>query len=446
VKPWLIGAAGAALATAVLAADEAEPPPLPEPLTDAAYRPVDPAAAGLGQLLFYDRLLSGNRDIACATCHHPRHGTSDGLSLGLGAGGLGLGPGRRPDPAAARPPRRQARNAPALWNLGATELTALFHDGRLEVDESRDSGLRGPVADELLQGLPGMLAAQAIFPLLSHDEMAGPPGSNPVADALAEGRITGPDGAIARILARLEALPAYREGFASAFDDIAAGAPIGLVHVTSALAAFIAFEFRSDTSLYDLHLWGAERLEEDARAGKMLFFGSAGCADCHAGPLFTDHGFHAMGQPQIGPGPDAASLGHGRDTGRARISGRAADAYAFRTPPLRNVTVTGPWGHAGAFTDLAAFLRHHADPVAGLAAYRRQARLPPPEDPADWAVMDDPAARAAIAAAVTRPPVALSAADIAALVAFLDSLTDEDALAGRLGIPEAVPSGLPVDR
>ncbi len=64
----------------------------------------------------------------------------------------------------------------------------------------------------------------------------------------------------------------------------------------------------------------------------------------------------------------------------------------------------------------------------------------------DWAVMDDPAEIQALAAAVRGPDRALTDAEVAALMAFLTSLRDEAAIAGRDGIPETVPSGLPVDR
>ena len=86
-----------------------------------------------------------------------------------------------------------------------------------------------------------------------------------------------------------------------------------------------------------------------------LFFGTAGCSRCHAGSLLSDQRFHPMGEPQLGPGKAARFESHQRDTGRMRVTGRAEDAYAFRTPMLRNVTETGPWGHAGAHDDLAAF-------------------------------------------------------------------------------------------
>ena len=95
---------------------------LPAPVSDADYRPVDIARAEVGQLLFWHSLLSGNKTISCATCHHPPFGTSDGQSLGMGEGGLGLGPERRAD-ANNLPEQRIPRNSPAIWNLGAAEFT-----------------------------------------------------------------------------------------------------------------------------------------------------------------------------------------------------------------------------------------------------------------------------------------------------------------------------------
>ena len=456
-----IRAAGLGLSVALLAAygpfpptdppPETAPPALsagpPAALTDADFLDPDPAEVRLGWLLFHDKILSGNRDIACATCHHPRFATSDGVSLGLGTGAIGLGPERRPD-AADPPEQRIPRNSPALWNLGARQITVLFHDGRIEADPTRPSGLRTPLEEEMVTGFANLLSAQTMFPVLSPDEMAGHYGANEISRAVRQGLITGPGGAWERIAARVAALPAYAEGFAAAYPHIAAGAPIGFTDISNAIAAFMAVEFRADDSPFDRHLRGEAPLAGPAAEGMALFYGPAGCADCHTGPLLTDQRFHAMGTPQLGPGKAERFETHQRDEGRARVTGRGADRFAFRTPSLRMVAVTGPWGHAGGHTDLAAFLRHHADPVAGLAAYAPQALLPDfdPGHRPDWAVMEDATERAAIAAAVTTSPVALSDDDIAALLAFVEALTDRGALAGRLGIPEAVPSGLPVQR
>jgi cytochrome c peroxidase len=235
--------------------------------------------------------------------------------------------------------------------------------------------------------------------------------------------------------------------FDAVYPEIAAGRDVAFTDISNAIAAFIAVEWRSDQSAFDEVLRGGGTLPEDAARGLDLFYGEAGCAECHAGPFLTDHGFHAMGSPQLGPGKAERFETHQKDIGRMRVTGRLEDAYAFRTPSLRNVTRTGPWGHAGAYSDLAAFLRHHADPVAGLADYEPQATLPElPGTKPDWTIMEAAALRAEISEAVARTPVSLSDTEIAELVAFLDSLTDEAAISGRFGIPDSVPSGLPIDR
>jgi cytochrome c peroxidase len=430
----------AALATPAFAGN------LPSPPMDTDFVAVDEAEARLGQLLFYDPVLSGNRNISCATCHHPRFATADGLSLGLGEGGVGLGPERQADPANL-PEQRIPRNSPALFNLGAHEFTVMFHDGRIEADPSRPSGLRTPLEDEMVAGFANLLSAQTMFPVLSPDEMAGHYQENDVSKAVRQGRITGEGGAWDIISKRVADIPEYGEMFARVYPEIAAGGPIRFTDISNAIAAFIAYEWRSDGSPFDAYLRGEMPLSDDALRGMTLFYGNAGCATCHSGPFLTDHGFHAMGTPQVGPGKAERFESHQKDVGRMRVTGREADAYAFRTPSLRNVARTGPWGHAGAHSDLVAFLRSHADPVAGLDGYAPQTVLPDlPGTKPDWTIMETPSLRDEIAGAVTRAPLALTATEVAELVAFLEALTDEGAIEGRLGVPATVPSGLPVER
>ncbi|MCL4676956.1 MAG: cytochrome-c peroxidase [Pararhodobacter sp.] len=443
---WALGAVvlGGGLALAAAQADEGLPAVrLPAALTDADFRVVDPAEAALGQFLFYDPILSGNREVACATCHHPSLGTSDGVSLGLGDGGIGLGPRRRVDP--DNPPeQRIPRNAQALWNLGALEYRSLFHDGRVEIDATRPGGMRTPLDEDMMAGFASMLAAQTMFPVLSPDEMAGHYSENEIAQAVRLGRLTGEGGAWDRIAQRVAAIPAYAEGFARVYPQIAAGRAIDFTDVSNAIAAFIEFEFRSDTAPFDAYLRGEGDLPPLAMQGMVLFYGAAGCAECHGGPLQTDHGYHAMAAPQLGPGKGARFETHARDEGRFRVTGDPADLYAFRTPSLRNVALTGPYGHAGGQADLAGFIAAHGD-AAALGTYDRAQAVLPELPVADWRILDDPAEVAAIAGAMQgRDPEALDAAQIAALVAFLDSLTDTRAVQGRLGVPHAVPSGLTV--
>ncbi|MDB2552617.1 cytochrome-c peroxidase [Paracoccus sp. (in: a-proteobacteria)] len=414
----------------------------PAAVGDDAYRPTDPDRVALGRLLFWDPILSGNRNISCATCHNPRFGTGDGLSLGMGEGGMGLGPDRIADP--QNPPeQRVPRNAPGLWNLGATEFIRLFDDGRIE--SLPDGSLRTPMGPEMVRGFDTLLSAQTMFPVLSADEMAGHYSENEVSRAVRKGLITGEDGAWDLIAARVRAIPEYAAMFEDAFpgDD-----KLDFTDISDAIAQFVEAEWRSDTAPFDAWLRGTGDLPVAALQGAQLFYGSTGCATCHSGPFQTDHGFHATGQPQLGPGKRARFERHARDDGRFRVTGREADRFAFRTPSLRNVTETGPWGHAGAYSDLRRFVRDHAAPRQALRTYARDATLPdmcvPQQD--DWRVMDDPAEVAAISAAIEGRDMVLNDRDLDALMAFLATLRDDAALKGRLGPPATVPSGLPVDR
>src|SRR2546430_47043 len=117
----------------------------------------DPALVDLGRALMFDPVLSGNRDVACATCHHPTTHEADGLSLAIGTGGSGLGPGRTLGSGRQFVPR----NAPSLLNDGLG-LVYLFWDGRLS------NFLRAPppppVAAGVAPGVPGILAAPAGLP------------------------------------------------------------------------------------------------------------------------------------------------------------------------------------------------------------------------------------------------------------------------------------------
>ena len=410
---------------------------------DLGPRPVFPEPdmerVRLGQLLFYDPILSGNRNISCGTCHHPRFGTSDGVSLSLGEGGVGLGPDRTGDPE-NQPEQLLPRNAPGLWNLGADEFSVFFHDGRLEEDPEQPFGIRTPLGEDMMQGFQSALAAQAMFPVLSADEMAGHYSENEIAQAVRMGFLSQPGGAWDAIAARVAAVPDY----AAAFEAITPGAPVTFPEIANVIADFMVFEWRADASPFDIAMTGGAPLPEDAARGMALFYGEAGCSACHAGWLQTDHDFHAIGIPQIGPGKAARFETHRRDDGRLRVTGEAGDAFAFRTPSLRNVTLTAPYGHSGAYATLEQVVRHHLDPVAALRSYDAGGAVLPdmPALTADVA-LDDPGVVEAIAAAVEVTPQPLGDEDVAAILAFLKALEDP---AERLGVPESVPSGLKVDR
>lgn len=397
------------------------------------------AEVELGWLLFYDPILSGNKNISCATCHHPRFGTADGVALSLGEGGTGLGPDRV-GVADNMPEQRIPRNAPALFNLGADEFQVMFHDGRLEADASKPNGIRTPLGADMVMGFDSVLSAQAMFPVLSPDEMAGHYSENEISQAVRLGQLSGPGGAWDLIAKRVNDIPEYR----TRFDDIiGADRPVTFPDVANVLADFIVVEWRADQSPFDKALTGQAELAPAAQRGQELFYGDAACSSCHAGRFQTDHEFHAIGLPQFGPGKAARFESHVQDTGRARVTGKSEDFYAFRTPSLRNITLTAPYGHTGAFTELEDMVQFH---VEAITFDPSQVILPDFSANNDWAALEDSADVAAISAARDLPEVALSDNQIDDLLAFLDALTDETWRTKGLGIPEAVPSGLSVDR
>ncbi|MEP2784135.1 MAG: cytochrome c peroxidase [Pseudoruegeria sp.] len=415
------------------------------PLRADDFHPVSEEKARIGQLLFYDKILSGNRNISCGTCHHHDLGTGDGLSLGIGEGGVGLGPERTAGTAADRIPKRIPRNAPALWNLGHKSIHTLFHDGRLELSDLYENAYDSPAEEWLPEGLDTILAAQAIFPLVAQFEMAGNPRENEIAGAVHD-RI---DAAWPILAKRVRTIPTYGNMFVKAFDNIDAPEDVTIVEIANALGAFQALEWQSLDSKYDQYLSGdVTSLSPAALRGKDLFFGAANCVSCHSGPLFTDQDFHALALPAFGPGRTRVFDPMPRDVGRMGETNALEDAYRFRTPALRNVALTAPYGHNGAYPTLEGIIRHHSNPLKYRESWNRDdAKLAAAEwlSAIDFVIQSDSREMARQIAKVDIEPIDLSAHQIDDLVAFMHSLTGECSHNRPLGRPAEVPSGLPVD-
>ena len=410
------------------------------------YGDPNPEKVYLGKLLFHDKSLSGNRNISCATCHHALTDTGDGLSLPVGEGGNGLGVTRNTGNGIDAIHERVPRNAPPIFMLGSKEVTRLFHDGRVEIDSKYPSGFKSPAGYELPEGLENILAVQVMFPVTSAAEMAGQSGENEIADAV---QVTLTD--VWDILAqRLQSIPGYVDLFIDVFDDISDYGDITFVHAANAIAAFEIDAWRANHSPWDAYLAGnSQALSKFERRGAKLFFGKAGCSACHSGAILSDMEFHAIAMPQIGPGKGDGIDGL-EDYGRYRETNSARDMYAFRTPPLRNIALTAPYGHSGAYDTLKEVVRHHADPVAALWKYhdedycRVKPVMPSREDlnAIDCKVMDDPARVQAIADAATGfNVVELTESEITEIVAFLNALTDKSTIDLRADVPSSLPSG-----
>jgi cytochrome c peroxidase len=391
--------------------------------------PVRRALVELGRALAFDKELSGNRDISCMSCHLPGFGTGDDRSLSIGQGASGLGP-ERVHPTGAFIPR----NAPPTFNLFALET--MFWDGRV----SRDAAgvFHTPAGDKVTPAITqvfefGALSAQPLFPVVSRSEMRGD-GGNELA-ALADDQ----EPAIwAAIMTRLGRIRQYRLMFERAypgrtFDQMNFG------YASNAIAGFLTSEFVFNDSPWDRFLAGNDKALSPQQLEGAKDFMSARCSICHNGAAFTDNQFHNVAVAQFGPGQgDGPSLRD--DFGRMRVTGLATDKYAFRTPPLRNVELTGPWGHDGAFTDLRAFIDHYSESDVKLHNYDvsqleslLQGTLLSNQD-------DILATRDPLLAGVVFTPQ-----QVDDVTEFMRALTDPAATRVRQLTPPRVPSGLPVD-
>ncbi len=264
----------------------------------------------LGRLLFWDPLLSGNMDTACATCHLPEMAYSDGLPRSIGTGGSGSGATRVTNSAIP-----VERNAQALVNVvwnGINEV-GLF-------DQSQ--------APMFWDNRKNSLAAQAIEPLLAEKEMRG--GVYSQTQILTE------------VVNRLNANGEYVSLFSQAYG-------VELITetlVADALAAFQSTLVAANTP-FDRWMRGDDTAMTQRQVSGLQEFVIAGCANCHSGPLFSDFALHRLGVPEA-DGLSVADDGDG--------------SFAFRTPSLRQLQFTAPYFHGGQFETLAQAIDFYDEP------------------------------------------------------------------------------------
>lgn len=412
------------------------------------YTPVDAKKAALGQAFFFDKELSGNRNISCSTCHSPLAATSDGLSINLGEGAHGFSVGRNPGfypPLPTDPLERGQRNAPALFDRGAKEFVTLMHDGRIELDSSPD-GFLTPAGDELPAGFNNLLEVISIFAFTEIQEMLGQAHENEVsAAAAAQGSVFTP--VWNKLVERIKAQPNYRPMIFAAYPELKGNIDgFTIVHVGRAIANFQNNAFRTALNTpFDRYLNGDEgAISKEAAKGFKLFTGKAQCASCHNGPFLSDQKFHAIGVPQIGPGFGGVGNDGREDFGREGVTQNQNDRYKFRTPPLRNVALTGPWGHDGAFNMLEDIVRHHLDAKKSLNNYDISQCVLPSRldlDALDFIATNNPNTRYAIEQRIEIPKIRLSDDEFNDLMAFMYALTDPEHLDLRHTVPKSVPSG-----
>ena len=454
-KRAVLFAALAATASAVACSDAPFVPVDSTPALDARLRqaispwgvvpilPVnapDPALASLGKMLFFDKVLSGNRDVACASCHSPAAHTGDDGSLAVGTGATitggvrTLGSGRQFTP----------RNAPPLFSVGLKPFY-MFWDGRVN-EELGPGRFNTPLGSALPPGVTSLLAAQAMIPVTNRVEMRGNAGDRDVFGNVNE--LAQPaDAQVAEIwkavMHRVLAIPAYAQMFAIAYPSVSQDR-LGFEHAANAIAAFETQSLTKTNSAFDRYLTHEDNaLSLDAKHGALLFFTTARCVSCHNGPLLGAQSFASVAVPQLGPGSGTAApldIGRGDET----VSGQSRfPKFFFRVAPLRNVELTAPYMHNGAYPNLEAVVRHYNNVDSAVKSYDVN-QLP---QSLRSSYHGDAATISSLLTSLDprlQQPIRLTADEQRQIVAFLKSLTDPSArdLAGIA--PAAVPSGLPV--
>jgi len=482
-----------------------------ETLEGRLGRRIDPRLADLGRLVFFDNILGLHRDNACAGCHSPAFGFGDSQSIAIGTDNNGLvGPHRTGPRNQRRAPfvvnvaffpsmmlnlRFVSRSGdPFDMGLGAS---VPFSIGGDTVWVPGAACMDGTCFEP--EKMTTLLSVQGHFPPTELVEMAGfcadhpgdvdplvyhPPhrvSSGAVADTVPEA-IPGPNGsppdstdtsyAIRRkVLARFNANAEYVGKFARIYPEAGGG------HVTFAMIGAALAEFQVSQSFADAPLDRFARghrnaLTDAQQRGALLFFTRGGCVSCHAvagasGEMFTDFENHVSGIPQVAPrgyglrpggdplDPDAfpgnfdfSGPGHDEDFGREEVSGDAADRYAFRASPLRNVALQPAFFHNGSFARLEDALRYHLNTVALAPLYDPAAAGIAPDLRVRRGPIDPVMARLDSGIAALGD-LHLTRSEFGDLVAFLrEGLLDPRARPDSLckAIPKSVPSGLRVLR
>lgn len=285
---------------------------VPRPIVPT-HNPMSKEKVELGRHLFYDRRLSSDGSMACATCHIQGRAFTDGRAVSPGVTG-----------------EVGSRSSMALVNVAYLPVLTWMN----------------PLLDTL--------EVQALIPLF---------GEHPVEMGLA--------GREQEIFKMLQSDARYPSLFKEAFPkeaDQGSEALYSLSTITKALASFERALLSFD-SPYDRYKYGNqhEAISDSAKRGEALFFGEKmECYHCHGGLNMTDNikherlpfpelGFHNTGLYNT-DGKGSYPL---KNPGIIEITGDQADKGKFRTPGLRNIAVTAPYMHDGSIATLEQVIRSH---------------------------------------------------------------------------------------
>ncbi len=304
--------------------------------------------AGIGETIFNSKALSLNGEISCQSCHLDKFGSADGIPNAIGVGGEGEGDERVVKGGAVLP-----RNTLPLWGRGSPLFRTFFWDGRVDFSNGKTSsqfGVELPSDDPLVVAIH--LPVVEIREMLAEDKFVG---SQKQENVDAAKRVYA--GVMDRLKTNHE--PEMAE---LATNRNKAPSDLAYIDVALSIQEFIKKKFAVKPHKFERFVYENQKLDKNELAGAALFYGKGKCGLCHSGPLFSDFEFHTIPFRQLGSGKN----GFGVDYGRFNVTHDPKDLYKFRTPPLLNVSRTGPYGHSGSMGSIQEAISLHFDPLKGI--------------------------------------------------------------------------------
>lgn len=292
---------------------------LPTSVSHPDDNPTSPEKVALGRLLFFDPILSGNKDVACSTCHQPEFNYAEFLQTSIGVNGVGRGQKRRfLDP----------NDIPFVKRNSQSIVNAAFNGIKNQVKYDPET------APMFWDMRAKSLELQALEPIRTLEEM--------------KGHAFHQDGILDEVIVRIKAIPAYGELFLKAFPNEPEA--VSQRNLAKAIAAYERTLVATNTR-FDLYMRGDSNALSTGEKEGLNAFLVTGCAKCHNGPMFSDYQLHVLGVP---------------DSDNLKESDAGVNStYAFRTPTLRNLRYTGPYMHSGKFATLDQVLMFYEDIAGG---------------------------------------------------------------------------------
>lgn len=283
---------------------------LPVVVTTPANNALDAQKIALGKLLFFDPILSGNKDVACASCHQPNLAYTDNLDIAVGVNGVGSGTARNFIASANK--LFTKRNTPTIVNTAFNGIVNL------------SDNYNPATAPMFYDNRVSSLELQSLEPIKALEEMRG--------------TIFTATTALDSVVARLKNIPQYVTLFKNVFG-------VGEITADNLSKAIAAFErtIVANNSPYDRFVRGETTALTNQQIQGLNSFKQTGCDKCHSGAMFSDYKLHILSVPDNSK--IATDVGNG--------------SYAFRTPTLRNLSLTAPYMHNGAFQTLSDVIRFY---------------------------------------------------------------------------------------